>query len=168
MTKPESPKGECQICGRKIKVKRGGEVLALHGYKRPSAGWQTASCPGSRHQPYEVSCDQLPKAIGRVSEWQINVEVRLRLLRLEPPPTVQGEEYRGSGRYKKIDVERPPDFDPKAAVSHKRNAYDVLYANLLTKLALDIQSCQRDKVYFEKRLADWKAPAAAVEAHDVA
>ena len=47
----------CQCCWRLIMAKNG--VIAHHGYQRPSEGWQTSSCYGARHLPFEASRDTL-------------------------------------------------------------------------------------------------------------
>lgn len=47
----------CQCCGRAIFAETG--VIAHHGYERPGSGWQTASCYGARHVPFEVARDTL-------------------------------------------------------------------------------------------------------------
>jgi hypothetical protein len=47
----------CQICGRDIFAERGN--IAHHGYQRPGDGYQTASCYGAMHLPFEVSRDRL-------------------------------------------------------------------------------------------------------------
>lgn len=41
----------CQCCGGSFLAKTG--FIAHHGYKRPGDGWQTASCYGARHLPFE-------------------------------------------------------------------------------------------------------------------
>ncbi len=51
----------CQICNRPIFAETG--VIAHHGYQRPCEGWQTASCAGARHLPYEASCVELGKEL---------------------------------------------------------------------------------------------------------
>lgn len=47
----------CQCCNRKILANTG--VIAHHGYERPGHGWQTSSCMGARHLPFEVDRTQL-------------------------------------------------------------------------------------------------------------
>lgn len=55
--KPTSQlRGTCQICGGNYGTKMGN--IAHHGYRRPG-GWQTASCEGAKHLPYEKSRDVL-------------------------------------------------------------------------------------------------------------
>lgn len=51
----------CQCCGRPILANTG--KIAHHGYQRPGEGWQTASCPGAQHLPFEVSRDELGRYI---------------------------------------------------------------------------------------------------------
>jgi len=51
----------CQICGRPILAERGN--IAHHGYQRPGTGWQTQSCFGAMHLPFEVSRDRLGEYI---------------------------------------------------------------------------------------------------------
>src|SRR5262245_4567782 len=53
--------GECQLCGHEQKLPGGG-FLSLHGY---SVKWNSfmGTCPGSRHLPYEQSCDLLDMEI---------------------------------------------------------------------------------------------------------
>ena len=49
--------GTCACCFRDIAVVRG--TMAHHGYQRPQLGFQTASCPGVRFRPLEVSSEGL-------------------------------------------------------------------------------------------------------------
>lgn len=44
----------CGCCSRSIAVVPDG-TMAHHGYQRPGTGWQTASCPGIRFKPLEIS-----------------------------------------------------------------------------------------------------------------
>ena len=54
----------CQCCGRAILAETG--LIAHHGYERPYEGYQTASCFGARHLPFEVSRDRLGQEIELV------------------------------------------------------------------------------------------------------
>jgi hypothetical protein len=42
--------------------------MAHHGYERPGTGWQTASCPGIRFRPLEVSSEGLVWLISRLKD----------------------------------------------------------------------------------------------------
>jgi hypothetical protein len=66
--KPENPDKvvkTCPCCFRTIAVHN---TMVHHGYERPGSGWQTASCPGVRFQPLEVSSEGLEWLIGTVTE----------------------------------------------------------------------------------------------------
>lgn len=54
----------CQICSRPIHAATG--KIAHHGYERPGGGYQTASCYGAQHLPFEVSRDVLGLFIDNV------------------------------------------------------------------------------------------------------
>jgi hypothetical protein len=54
----------CQCCGRAILANTG--VIAHHGYTRPDAGWQTASCMGARARPYENDRTKLGELLAMV------------------------------------------------------------------------------------------------------
>jgi hypothetical protein len=56
----------CQCCGRAIFAQSGS--IAHHGYERPGYGWQTASCMGAKHLPFEVSRDRLGALIVRLEQ----------------------------------------------------------------------------------------------------
>lgn len=56
--------GTCQVCGRRIKIKKGGESLAAHGYQQRGPGNQN-ECYGSYQLPYEVTNEGLLYAIER-------------------------------------------------------------------------------------------------------
>lgn len=58
----------CQCCGKKFLANTG--VMAHHGYQRPGAGWQTASCSGARFVPFEVSRAQLGALIEWLKAWK--------------------------------------------------------------------------------------------------
>lgn len=55
----------CQVCGRPILANTG--KIAHHGYTRPGFGWQTASCEGATHVPFEVSRDALEAYIANLN-----------------------------------------------------------------------------------------------------
>lgn len=71
-TRPEAPANPdklmqtCSCCFRQVAVAPTGK-MAHHGYKRPGAGRQTASCDGVRFPPLEVSCEGLEWMVGHTS-----------------------------------------------------------------------------------------------------
>jgi len=59
-------KGECQLCGKRQLLPN--DHLSLHGY---AVKWNMfqGECIGSRHLPYELSCDLIKQKLPRVEEW---------------------------------------------------------------------------------------------------
>lgn len=66
----EADQMTCQCCGRGIFAATG--VIAHHGYERPGSGWQTASCPGARELPFEVSRDELGRLINHMRDREVD------------------------------------------------------------------------------------------------
>jgi hypothetical protein len=144
----------CQICGRDIQSASG--LIAHHGYHRPG-GWQTPSCPGARHLPYEISCDMLPPTINEGVRYLAKVRDALANLLTNPP-----ESYPGVHRGQSYTVTRPVDFDPH----HPRGAgiprsYAAHYARERVPLEDDMRATQANLDYLRHRLADWRAPEEA-------
>lgn len=69
----------CQICGRPIFAETG--VIAHHGYRRPFEGYQTASCFGARHLPFEKSRDRLGEWIDLVTTWANQARIQSAKIR---------------------------------------------------------------------------------------
>lgn len=146
----------CQICGRPIKAKDG--IIAHHGYKRPGDGWQTASCAGARHKPYEISCDCLPPTITYIKIHIQNVEARLEEHINNPPQTLV---IQVGGYYKKEEriVTLPPTFDPKnPPCCVGMFSYAGEYSDIRRKYQQDIKYSKQDLQYMEERLKNWIAP----------
>lgn len=78
-------KGHCQICNREIGTRTG--TIAHHGYTRPGMGWQTESCMGAKHLPYELSCDRIAAAIESAEGYKSNLQYRKELLARDGHPT---------------------------------------------------------------------------------
>lgn len=75
--------GTCQACGRSQKLP--GNLLSKHGYT-VDWGFFIGTCPGSNHQPFEVSCDLIKGFIAN-AEMQ-KVEVVRYQAELRQPATV--------------------------------------------------------------------------------
>ena len=100
----------CQICGRAIKANSkgcirwnprpnetlpdGSVAVALHGYRRPGQGWQTASCEGARWRPYETAREAILPAIDRLVGWVQSAHDRLVGLQTNPPAVLESVSYR--------------------------------------------------------------------------
>lgn len=144
----------CQICARPIKAKTG--KIAHHGYQRPGNGWQTSSCRGARHLPYEKSCDLIPVVISEVTEWVAKREEWLTGFVSNPPAELT--RHRNMGRKTvTYTAQRPEGFDPSTERrSYRSDSYDTMFFNLKDEAEQDIKSAKRHIEYLKKRLADWK------------
>jgi hypothetical protein len=134
--RPENPNKvvkTCPVCGRKIAVQHG--TMTHHGYQRPALGWQTASCPGIRFEPLEMSSKGL--------EWLIDT-LRKRLATIEcdtPPEFLMGQRRHG------LAAEQITRDNP-------------LWARACAKYTAELESekaaIKRELPILNKRLADWK------------
>lgn len=57
----------CQCCGLRYLANTG--KMAHHGYQRPGHGWQTESCYGARHLPFEVDRERLGSMITSMKNY---------------------------------------------------------------------------------------------------
>lgn len=78
----------CQICGRPIWAATG--VIAHHGYERPyrGEGWQTASCPGARELPFEVSRERLAGYIEELTTYRQSIVITRGKIEREEIPAL--------------------------------------------------------------------------------
>lgn len=154
----DAPITTCQICGRAIKSKNG--FIAHHGYKRPfrGSGFQTRSCSGARHLPYEVSCDVIPRVIADVKSYISNVERMIDQHMSAPPDVLHGE--RGTWEKREFTVEKPANFDPaEARYSYKPDSYEWLFDKLTRDQRAEVKAAKGFVEYLEERLAKWQPPA---------
>lgn len=163
MKKTGNPVTTCQICGRPILANTG--VIAHHGYKRPDYGWQTQSCMGARHLPYEKSCDLIPVAIKAVNDFIARSHAGITSLTSNPPETLTYSKYQGA--YKKpllIEIPRPANFNPATAY-HSGHAgdYSNLFFGKIRGIEAGIKAAQFDIEYLTERLAKWVAPEPKAE-----
>lgn len=87
-TAREQNRMTCQICARDIAT--AGQphgFLAHHGYQRPGYGSQTASCPGARTLPFEVSSKALRNHLDACGK-QLAVIVQERAETAQPGVTI--------------------------------------------------------------------------------
>jgi hypothetical protein len=105
------PTTHCQICARAIRAKTGW--IAHHGYTRPEQGWQTSSCQGARHLPYEVSCSQIADTIDEIEAWIANTQQRIDEDHASPPAKlVYAQERYGRPTGELVTLVQPEGFDP--------------------------------------------------------
>lgn len=152
-------KTTCQICGRAHKSKNG--VIAHHGYKRPhQQGWQTASCYGARHLPYEVSCDIIPLAITSCQAHIDCVTEALASWIANPPATIDRVRKDAWGTTQKTETfTRPEGFsETKRYYGMNDSNYEMWFKNRKYNLQNDINASTETIKYLQNRLANWKAP----------
>ena len=131
----------CPVCFRPIAVVSG--TMALHGYKCPASGWQTASCAGVRFEPLEVSSDGLAWLLGKLRE-QLAISAAMHANReSEPDHLLAKRTHKGSS-------ERIMHGDP---------LWPRAYAAFVGKLEQDIRVLGREIPELEKRLAEWQPEA---------
>ena len=154
----------CQICARPVRAASG--VIAHHGYRRPGQGWQTASCFGARHRPYEVGHDALDLWIARLETWIPEKEAALAAHRASPPDRydVRRVDAYGSrvGR-EPVWAERPTDFhpDPAAGPDHRARrpgAYEAHFWRQATALRETIRDMTAALAEARARRQAWRAP----------
>jgi hypothetical protein len=149
----------CQVCGRTIRAATG--TIAHHGYRRPGQGWQTASCMGARHVPYEVGHDALDAWIARLQEWIPERKLRLANWLAAPPARleiVKRTPYGGLVKGYPRTVQRPEGFDPRTTYSCTPNTYANEYARVLSGHETAIRQITEALAYATARRAAWVAP----------
>lgn len=77
--------GSCQACGCRQKLP--GGVLALHGYTT-AWGFFSGICAGSKHLPFEVSCDLIKSTIERTQALLTSTQDEIESLKLNEGPRV--------------------------------------------------------------------------------
>lgn len=152
----------CQICGRLIKAKNG--IIAHHGYQRPGDGYQTRSCFGARHVPYEVGHNALDEYKKLIEEVYLPnaIERRAKFI-AEPPMTLKATigKY-GYNRGREVEYQRPETFNAEyhaAQGSHRMNCYEGRFTSLCWEFKHQIQGWRGDLEFITKRRAAWKASA---------
>lgn len=146
----------CQCCGRAIKAATG--VIAHHGYRRPGGGWQTASCFGARHVPYEVGYDALDQWRGALGG-RIIPTTRKALQELQgfSPATIEWSRRDAYGRVlQQGEAARPEGFDGRP--DYRPNSYATLYLGKLFKLRQELQQQEAALQYANERRAAWRGP----------
>lgn len=162
----------CQICGRPIFAESG--VIAHHGYQRPGDGWQTASCPGARELPYEVSRERLGWYVGILYDTQMRHVLDLSKIQTETVSIrVEWEENELPNRFRKVTkstVVTRETFDevmrmfPNCAAQLKKRTYEFPYVANFDKVKADaIKHTEQQIKYFAdahreqaQRWYDWK------------
>ncbi len=143
--KPQNPNKmikTCPVCFRPIAVQ--GVTMAHHGYQRPGQGWQTASCPGIRFKPLEVSSEGL--------QWLVEtMKARLVGLRHAMDNQATHPEYLMAKRTHSGPLEKISRDDPLWPRAFSRH---------IAEVESDAHQLTHALPGLEKKLADW-APAEA-------
>jgi len=161
----------CQICEREIKAKRG--YIAHHGYQRPGQGWQTGSCWGAQHRPYDVACDQLAIYVDSlasgVEKLRERIATPVTTLRLpvkhKPSEYTRRETFEEEqARMRDVTADNFVAIRAEFRAFASLNAYtwEACLARRLGQLQRQLEWAEADHARHAKRLADWK-PAAVPE-----
>lgn len=156
-------KTTCQICARDIKANTG--IIAHHGYLRPGTGWQTASCDGAKHLPYEVSRDFIPVVIKRYKLHAINQESLADDMLRNPAviiTRIKRHAYSGK-QYDTEDFTKPAGFDPYVAVNSGARAYSYsTYENEFVKQynahRANVKEIEAAIIFLQDRYDAWVVP----------
>lgn len=127
----------CPCCFRKIAVI--GGTMAHHGYQRPGHGWQTASCPGIRFKPLEVSDEGLVWLIDSYREQLASCQAALARASKSELDTILV-------RRRKSWVNITPDMPE----------WDKELRIWVAMTESEIRNVTGSLTYCEKVLADWK------------
>jgi hypothetical protein len=131
----------CPVCFRGIAVVRG--TMAHHGYERPGIGFQTASCPGVRFKPLEVSSEGLEWLIGslrrNLAHAQESHLKRDALQTLHARRSIRG---------------------PVEQITREDSLWPRVFADHVRRLENEINLLQQEIPVLAERLAKWKPEAA--------
>lgn len=139
--KPENPNKvvkTCPVCIRPIAVLRG--TMAHHGYQRPGQGRQTASCPGIRFKPLEVSSEGL--------EWLI-ATLRERLAGLK-------NSHANQATYPEFLIAKRTNNDQAEKITRDDPMWQRLFARHIAEIESEIGGLERELPGLERLLASWK------------
>lgn len=143
----------CQICEREIKASTG--VIAHHGYTRPGEGWQTSSCWGARHLPYEKSCDQIPLCMEFIKAFIVERSLFIESMMKYPPQSISRFRF-----HKEETLQRPADFDAEENLKKMSygygEGYQMEHRSRVSDSRRQIKNSEHDLDRLAKRLADWK------------
>lgn len=163
------PATTCQICARPIHANTG--LIAHHGYTRPhrGSGWQTSSCSGARHVPYEQGHDALDIEIPRLTAWIARRKDWLADFIAHPPATLTVEVYQGAHKdSKRIEVTRPDGFSSDNSWGRTTpRSYAYAYFKMKDETEMQLRFAADDLAFLKKRRAAWTAPVAPAAAAPV-
>lgn len=152
----------CQICGRAIKSKLG--QIAHHGYRQPwGNGERTASCPGARYLPYEISRDAIPPVRANY-EMQREAAQRAADAMMSTPPasfTIR-RRYAGYETGEPIVLSRPVGFDAARNMKiggYRMMTYEIEHSHRTRTLRSNVKMLAETIAFLDERYANWRAAA---------
>lgn len=155
----------CQCCGRDILAETG--VIAHHGYERPGGGYQTLSCFGARHLPFEVCRDTLGELIVLLKVKLETEQRHLADVTAERKPLLwkynDHSECKNTWskpklKYASVTRETMPQVVEETAEVRKALApsFDELKTRVIANADTEIRMLTRDIEVQEGRYAGWK------------
>lgn len=162
--RPEPPAQHCQICGRAIRAPEG--LIAHHGYRRPGSGWQTSSCWGARHVPYEQGHDALDKLLIYLRHRITTTQDYIVEWRRDPDKQIKWQSRNGfnqpTGTPLTFVRPEPWSIPPQQAARRSHSTAPADYAELwhaqLRQYQTMLKSLQSDLKQFTARRDAWVAP----------
>lgn len=152
----------CQICGRAIKLV--GDRIAHHGYQQPwrqqGSGARTASCPGSKHLPYEISRHAIPSVRDSYENQRAATQAAADEMMTTPPDT-----FSVRRRYLRetITLTRPDNFDAERNLhlhlGGHRMSYQGEHAGRIRTFRFHAKMLTEAIKFLDERYANWKIPA---------
>lgn len=159
----------CQICGRAIFAETG--VIAHHGYQRFS-GWQSQSCFGARHLPYEKDRNVLREWIGMIER---DIDSRRQLfadVTGEKAPTIFTWTDYNRGRDEKHSEALTRHGWPWFIACYRQKyperrwnlpaSFDEVKQSYVKQIGHDIDQLEAEHRAQQKRYDEWKPVDAAV------
>lgn len=164
---PKVVTAECQVCARQIGAASG--VIAHHGYKRPSEGWQTTSCMGAREVPYSESCEMTRAALESVERHLAHLEKRIADVESGAIPIHDTRSAWTEGRRVTLKaviqpgaapgyvtyMQYPGEADVGMTTTSMSQGYKAIQGSTLSTLHSQVRATREQKAWFEERIAAW-------------
>ena len=151
------PPVHCQICGRPIMAKSG--YIAHHGYRRPGYGWQTGSCPGARHVPFEKGKDAIDGQLSLFPKWIDDTQAAVDKFIQNPPAELAFSKRDAYGRRVSNKVfPKPEGFVPNDAISRgccRPGSYEDEFLTYVFGRRRHIKELEEYRKLLIERLAEW-------------
>jgi hypothetical protein len=149
----------CQCCGRQIFAETG--LIAHHGYQRPGWGYQTPSCMGAKHLPFEVDREQLGKMIRMMVRHRADFATHRAQVEVEKLPLPYAYNVRKAGKYEKMHLGLTRENFAEHQKTLQRAAYefggfDEIKSTYLGRCDRQLKGMDEDIQAQEVRFRGWK------------